>query len=190
MSQRSLSHTYFLFPLLPSVRGLRSAFPLPVGCREDAEVRTLRRNTGNPLKRAGLQVGETGLLRMSNTSPPAAFRDVIQSARAPRVRTSGQAVPEVWAPAAPPLPARQKPARPVCVGTGRDGSARKKAGSGKLIGCRCPHVASRRVSKSGKPEKGTQRKNTLGFVSGKMRFLLQMKLISRQATRFAECPHL
>lgn len=63
--------------------------------------------------------------------PSPALRDVIQSARAPCDRTSRQAVPEVWTPAARPFPARQKPARPVCVGTGRGGSARKKAGSGE-----------------------------------------------------------
>lgn len=121
----------FLLPLPPQVRGLRSARPFPVSCRENAEARTLRRNTGNPLQRAGLQVGKTGLLRRSNTRPPATFRDVIQAARASRVRTSRPAVPEVWTPIARPFPARQKPAPPVCVWTGRGGSAREKAGLGE-----------------------------------------------------------
>lgn len=40
-------------------------------------------------------------------------------------------VPEVWAPAAPPFLARQEPAPPVCVGTGRGGSKPKRAGPGE-----------------------------------------------------------
>lgn len=73
-SEVSLTHPYFLLPPPLQVRGLKSAFTFPAGCREDAETRTDRSNTKSLLTRqaSGRRNRLTAPVqhKLSTTTPP------------------------------------------------------------------------------------------------------------------------
>ncbi|CAK7311152.1 hypothetical protein VULLAG_LOCUS15897 [Vulpes lagopus] len=131
---------------------------------------------------------------MPSTNTPAAFpRRHPARCRAPRVRTSGPAAPEVWAPAARPLPARQRPAPPVCVGTGvgRAEVHERRRGLARRAGCCCAHAAWRRVSSVAGAGEGRATRR-LRLCPGRRASPPppKTKPPSGQATCFAESPHL
>ena len=123
MRQSCLSHilipTFFYFRCRLAGSGTPSSFLTMRPVPSAATTVGIPLSMGKSFTAQGARVGEVGLLRMPNTTPvPPPFRDVTQSAPAPRVRTSR---PEVWAPEAQPFPAREALAPPVSVGTERGG---------------------------------------------------------------------
>ena len=121
----SLTHTDTYVLLLPlQARGLRNSFQFP-----DHEARTLSSNNSGNSSQHGQVLHCPGCpsrrgrptAHAQHNPSSAPFRDVTQSAPAPRVRTSR---PEVWEPEAQPFPAREALAPPVSVGPERKRRAR------------------------------------------------------------------
>ena len=183
----SLTHTDTYVLLLPlQARGLRNSFQFP-----DHEARTLSSNNSGNSSQHGQVLHCPGCpsrrgrptAHAQHNPSSAPFRDVTQSAPAPRVRTSR---PEVWAPEAQPFPAREALAPPVSVGTERGGVQESRRL--KLV-VRCGAASPPCViMKSSVPPDPERRRRARGAGTPFDLFLEKFAVLSRRNTsRLATC---
>ena len=125
---RVVSHTYWYLRSSTSAAGSRAQELLPVSCpsagrpwgpypqqQQQWEFLSAWASPSLPREPESARSAYCACPTQPQFRP---FRDVTQSAPAPRVRTSR---PEVWPPEAQPFPAREALAPPVSVGTERGG---------------------------------------------------------------------
>lgn len=126
------------------------------------------------------------------TPPDTAFHDVNKPACAPRVKTADAAA---WLSAgsvgasSPALSGKSLAGPTRLRKTGWGGSKPEEAGPGEAV-TRCDRLLAPLCCRHPLDPQARRAYGTKTFVYGEMRFPLQTKFISRQATGFADYPHL